>query len=234
MPKKKKSSADKTYMIATDVAYAPFEYKNDKQELVGIDISLLSEIAKDQNFKYKIVPLSFNSAMAGLESNKFDGVIAGALITEQRKLRYDFSNGYLKSEPAMAVRSDNNNIKSYEDLRGKKVAIKTGTESGNFANSIKNKYGFITKEFEDTPLSYEDVKSGNSVACFEDFPPLSYAIKQGLELKIIEHETECDSQCGFIVAKGKNQELLSMFNEGLSNIKKNGKYDEIIAKYISN
>ncbi len=79
---------------------------------------------------------------------------------------------------------------------------------------------------------YEDVKSGNSVACFEDYPVMGYGIKTGNGLKMVT-EMEQGSSYGFAVLKGKNAELLAKFNAGLENIKANGKYDEIINTYIS-
>ncbi|MPN22758.1 hypothetical protein SDC9_170142 [bioreactor metagenome] len=78
---------------------------------------------------------------------------------------------------------------------------------------------------------YMDVMSGNSVACFEDYPVMGYAITQGVELKMVT-DMEQGSSYGFAVGKGKNTELLDMFNKGLENLKANGKYQEILDKYI--
>lgn len=79
---------------------------------------------------------------------------------------------------------------------------------------------------------YEDVKSGNSVACFDDYPVLGYAITKGQPLKMVG-DLQKGSSYGFAVSKGKNAELLKMFNAGLKNLKSNGKYDQIINTYIS-
>ena len=78
---------------------------------------------------------------------------------------------------------------------------------------------------------YQDVIAGNSVACFEDYPVVGYAISQGLALKMVT-EKEKGSSYGFAVSKGQNAELLKMFNDGLANLKANGKYQEILDKYI--
>lgn len=79
---------------------------------------------------------------------------------------------------------------------------------------------------------YMDVTSGNSVACFEDYPVMGYGISQGNGLKMVT-EMEQGAPYGFAVMKGKNSELLTMFDKGLENIKANGKYQEILDKYIS-
>lgn len=223
---------EKVYNIATDTTFAPFEFQNDAGEYVGIDIEILAAIAEDQGFKYELNPLGFNAAVAALESNQTDGVIAGMSITAERQKKYDFSAPYYDSGVVMAIKADNTAIKTYDDLKGKKVAVKTGTEGATFAESIKDQYGFELVYFDESPLMYEDVKTGNSVACFEDYPVMGYGITQGNGLKMVT-DMEKGSSYGFAVLKGKNTDLLTMFDTGLTNIKENGKYQEIIDKYIA-
>lgn len=222
----------KTYNIATDTTFAPFEFQNDAGEYVGIDIEILAAIAEDQGFEYELNPLGFSAAVAALESNQTDGVIAGMSITAERQEKYDFSTAYYDSGVVMAIKADNDAIKSYDDLKGLKVAVKTGTEGATFAESIKDQYGFELVYFDESPLMYEDVKTGNSVACFEDYPVMGYGITQGNGLKMVT-DMEKGSSYGFAVLKGKNTELLDMFNKGLEDIKANGKYQEILDKYIA-
>ena len=220
------------YKIATDTTFAPFEFQNDAGKYVGIDIDILAAIAADQGFKYELSPLGFNAAVAALESNQADGVIAGMSITAERQKKYDFSAPYYDSGVVMAVSASNDTIKSYKDLAGKKVAVKTGTEGATFAESIKDANGFELVYFDESPMMYEDVKTGNTVACFEDYPVMGYGISQGNGLKMVT-DMEKGSSYGFAVLKGKNTELLKMFDAGLKNIKANGKYQEILDKYIS-
>ncbi len=220
------------YNIATDTTFAPFEFQNEAGDYVGIDIEILAAIAEDQGFEYELSPLGFNAAVAALESNQADAVIAGMSINEDRLKKYDFSAPYYDSGVVMAVSAANETIKSYEDLAGMKVAVKTGTEGSTFAESIKDTYGFELVYFDESPFMYEDVKTGNSVACFEDYPVMGYGISQGNGLKMVT-DMEQGSSYGFAVMKGKNTELLEMFNTGLANIIENGKYQEIIDSYIS-
>lgn len=220
-----------TYKIGMDTTFAPFEFQNDAGEYVGIDVELIKAIAEDQGFNVDIQSLGFNAAVQALEAGQVDGVIAGMSITDERKQKFDFSEPYFDSGVVMGVKEDNEDIKSYDDLKGKKVAVKIGTEGQTFAESIKDKYGFTTVTFDDSNAMYLDVKSGNSVACFEDYPVLGYSISQNNGLKMVT-EKEQGSSYGFAVNKGKNAELLEQFNEGLANLKENGKYDEILDTYI--
>lgn len=221
----------KKYLIATDTTFAPFEFEDASGKFVGIDMDLLEAIAADQGFEYEIQVLGFNAAVQALESKQTDGVIAGMSITEDRQKKFDFSEPYFDSGVVMGIAEKDETTKSYEDLRGKKVAVKTGTEGSTFAESIKEQYGFETVYFEDSSSIYEDVKAGNSIACFEDYPTLGYAITQNVGLKTVT-EKEKGSSYGFAVGKGANPELLEMFNKGLANIKASGKYQEILDKYI--
>ncbi len=220
------------YIIATDTTFAPFEFQAEDGSYVGIDIELLAAIAEDQGFEYELQPLGFSAAVTALESSQADGVIAGMSITDERKQKYDFSAAYYDSGVVMAIAADNEEIKSYDDLAGKRVAVKTGTEGATFAESIKDQYGFEIAYFDESPFMYEEVKAGNSAACFEDYPVMGYGISQGNGLKMVT-DMEKGSSYGFAVLKGKNTDLLKMFDEGLKNIRENGKYQEILDKYIS-
>ena len=225
------SSDDNHYTIATDTTFAPFEFEDKDGNRVGIDVELLDAIAKDQGFTYDLQALGFDAAVSALESGQVDGVIAGMSITDERKEKFDFSEPYFDSGIMCAVRSDSD-ITSYDQLAGQNVAVKTGTEGARYAESIKDQYGFTITQFQDSANMYEEVKGGNSVACFEDYPVMGYGISQGNGLKMVT-DMEKGSSYGFAVMKGKNTELLEMFNAGLENIKANGKYQEIIDTYIA-
>lgn len=225
------SGSDKTYLIATDVTFAPFEFQDEKGNFVGIDMDLLAAIAADQGIDHEIKPLGFNAAVQALQSRQVDGVIAGMSITDQRKQVFDFSDPYFQSGVQLAVAKSNDSIKSYEDLRGKRVAVKTGTEGATYAESIREQYGFTIVTFDDSASMYDDVRTGNSVAVFDDYPVLLYGIAQGNGLKAVGDKVAGNSY-GFAVAKGQNAELLTKFNRGLANLKASGEYDEIVNRYL--
>ena len=221
----------KTYVIATDTTFAPFEFENDNGEMVGIDLDLLAAIAEDQGFEYELQVIGFSAAVTALEAGEVDGVIAGMSITDERAQKYDFSEPYFDSGVGMAVAADSD-IKSYEDLAGLQVAAKIGTEGCAFAESIADQYGFTIAQFEDSATMYQDVLSGTSAACFDDYPVLGYEISRGTPLAL-PMPMERGSSYGFATLKGAAPELVEMFNAGLENLKASGKYDEIINTYIS-
>lgn len=223
------AASEKTYTIDTDVTFPPFVYANTENKYVGIDLDLLRAIAKEEGFKVKIRPVGFNAAVQSVSAGQADGMIAGMSITEERKQKFDFSDPYYSAGIVMAVK-DGSGIKNLSELKGKKVAVKTGTAGADYANSLKDKYGFEIVTFDDSDGVYNDVINGNSAACFEDSAVMYYAIKNGLDLKVVTKPANT-TETGFAVKKGQNQELLKMFNEGLAKLKANGEYDKIIKKY---
>lgn len=224
------NSGAKKYVIATDTAFPPFEFTNADQKFVGIDVDILAAIAEDQGFEYELNSLGFDAALAAVQSGQADGVIAGMSITDERKQKFDFSEAYYDADVTIGV-APNSDIASFEDLKDKKVAVKTGTNGSDYAKSIADEYHLTITEFKDSPTMYQDVILGNTVACFEDFPVMSYNVQQGAALKVPEGVTAAGSSYGFAVSKGKNAELLEMFDEGLKNIKASGKYQEIVDSY---
>lgn len=219
-----------SYIIATDTVFAPFEFTDADNNFVGIDVDLLAAIAEDQGFKYELQSLGFDAALLAVESGQADGVIAGMSITEARKEKFDFSDSYYDAGVTMAV-AKGSSVASFDDLKDQKVAVKTGTNGSEFAKSIADQYGFEIVEFADSPTMYQDVITGNTVACFEDYPVMAYNIQQGAGMEMPGDVNESTTPYGFAVKKGENAELLAMFQAGLANIKANGKYDEIVAKY---
>lgn len=221
-----------TYKIGTDSTFAPFEFQNEQNEYVGIDIDLLKAIAEDQGFKVDINPLGFDTSIQAVQSKQIDGMIAGMSITEERKKVFDFSDPYFDSGIQMAVKKDDQSIQSYEDLKGKTVGAKVGTESATFLEKNQKKYGYKIKSYDDATGLYGSIRNGTVAAVFDDYPVVGYAITKGENLKLIG-SPERGNSYGFAVKKGQNKELLEKFNAGLKKLKESGKYDEIIATYIT-
>ena len=228
-------ASDKTWVIAMDTVFRPFEYTDENGDFVGIDVDIIKAVAADQGFKIDIQSLGWDAAVAAVQSGQADGLIAGASITDERKANgWIFSDSYYDSSQIFAVAADSD-IASFEDLKGKNVAVKNGTQGAAFAESLKDEYGFTTTVFEDSPTMYQDVVAGNSVACVEDKPIIQdWIANKGLGLKVVDSMESDPAPYGFAIMNEANQELLDMFNAGLADIKANGVYDEILAKYLGN
>lgn len=227
------SESGKTvYKVGIDTTYPPFEYEVDGK-YVGIDVDLINAIAEDQGFEVQLEAMDFKGIIPALQAGQLDISMGGMSITEERKKVVDFTEPYFDAGVSLVVKGDNTEIQSVEDLKGKKVAVKKGTVGANYAESIVNDIGFEIVQFDDSPSMFLEVQNGNAVALFEDYPVISYAIaQQDLGLKVVGDRLN-DDQYGIGVLKGKNQEILEKINQGLKNLKENGKYQEIIDKYLA-
>ncbi len=226
------SGEAKHFVIATDTVFRPFEFTDDSGAFVGIDVDILAAIAEDQGFTYDLNSLGWDSAIAACQAGQADGMIAGASITDERKSNgWIFSDGYYQATQCMAVAADSD-ITGFDGLSGQTVAVKTGTQGAAYAESLQAEYGFEITYMDDSPTMYQAVTGGQAVACFEDTPIMADSIKSGVALKIVEGSENEGSPYGFAVFSADKQELIDLFNAGLANIKANGKYDEILAKYL--
>ena len=226
-------TAEKDYVIATDKGFNPFEFQDAEGNIVGIDMDILAAIAEDQGFTYDLQYIGWDAAIAACQAGQADGMIAGASITDERKASgWIFSEGYYEATQGMAVEK-NSAIAGFADLSGKKVAVKNGTMSNQYAESIKAEFGFEVVTFATSDDMYQAVIGGQVDACLDDTPVLKYKIKAGeLDMKFVEGTENSPAQYGFAIFDAANQELVDKFNAGLANIKANGTYDEIIAKYL--
>lgn len=230
----KESDADgKVWVVATDTVFKPFEYTNADGEFVGIDVDILAAIAEDQGFEYKLNSLGWDASIAACQSGQADAMIAGASITQDRiDSGWTFSDGYYQATQCVAVAEDST-ISGFEDLKGLKIAVKTGTQGAGYAEKMKDQYGYDIAYYEDSPTMYQAVMGGQAAACFEDTPIMKASIADGdLSMKVVEGTENEGAPYGLAIFNEDNQKFLDMFNDGLKNIKENGKYDEIIAKYL--
>ena len=227
------AASGKKWVIASDTVFKPFEYTDASGNFVGIDVDIVAAVAADHGFDYEIKSLGWDAAIAACQAGQADGMIAGASITEERKANgWLFSDGYYTATQSMTVAADSD-ITGFDGLKGKDVAVKTGTQGAAYAETLKDEYGFNLVYFEDSPTMYQAVLGGQCVACFEDTPIMQATIKDnGLALKCLEDTANAGGDYGFAIFNADNQELLDMFNKGLANIKANGTYDQILAKYL--
>ena len=225
----KAADTAKTYIIYSDNAFAPFEYLDTAtNKYVGVDMDIMAAIAEDQGIKYEMHNEGFDASMGAVQSGQADAMIAGMTITDERKQTFDFSDPYFDDGQVIVAKAGT----KLEDLKGKTVAAKTSTVGGEYAESIKDQYGFTINYYEGSDNMYQAVMTGADVACVEDFSVIGYAIKSGqVDLTIISEQPANVKGYGFATQKGKNAELIEKFNAGLKNIKDNGKYKEILAKY---
>lgn len=223
---------EKKYVIAMDTVFKPFEYTDANGDFVGIDVDIIKAVAEDQGINIDIQSLGWDSAIAACQAGQADGMIAGASITEERvNSGWIFSDPYYTATQCVAVAKDAS-FKEIKDLKGKTIAVKTGTQGEDYAKKLAKKYDFKLVNFDDSPTMYQAVEGGQADACFEDTPIMKATIKDGSKLKVLDGSENEGGNYGFVIFNKDNQELLDYFNAGLKNIKANGTYDKILETYL--
>jgi polar amino acid transport system substrate-binding protein len=224
--------AGKKFVFASDATFPPMDLVDKDKNIVGFDMDMIAAIAKDQGFQAEIKNTAWDGIFAGLEGGAYDAVLSAVSITDERKKTYDFSDPYLLSGQAVIVRSDETAIKGKNDLTGKKVGAQIGTTG---ADEVKNIQGVTAKTYDTIDLAMMDLANGQVDAVVVDYPVASnYALVSPQfkgKLQIVG-DRFTNEPYGLTVQKGDPKKLLPLFNQGLKDIKANGTYNQIYAKWI--
>lgn len=227
------NTEEKVYIVGTEPTFPPFEMLDETTgEITGFDIELIKAIADDQGFKVEVQNLGFDGLIPAVQTGNIDIVASGMSIRLDRAEQVDFSEPYIDAGLAIAVPVNNEDIQGEEDLAGKTVAVQIGTTGAAKAQELKDA-GIIKeiKTFNTVDVVMMELINGGVDAVINDLPVTeAYMAKQPGKIKIVGDVLESDSY-GFAVRKG-NTELLEKINAGLNNLKENGTFDELLAKYF--
>lgn len=214
--------------IGTEGTYPPFSFHDASGTLTGFDVEIGREVAKRLNVKADFVESKWDGLIAGLDARRYDAVINQVSITPARQQKYDFSAPYLESKGVLIVRSDNNTIKTFDDLKGKKSAH---TLTSNFAQLARS-YGAEVVGTDGFNQSIDLVASGRADATIND--NLSYLDfkkhKPDANVKIAATRTDAEQE-GILLRKG-NPELKAAIDKALGEIKSDGTWQRISQHYF--
>lgn len=223
--------ADEVIDIVFDSTYAPFEFKDSDQVYKGLDVDIINQVAKRSGWNVNQTFPGFDAAVNAVQSGSADALMAGTTITEARKKVFTFSDPYFDTKIVIATSKDKP-IQSYSELKGKVVGVKNGTAAQTFLDEHKDKYSYTVKTFDTGDLMYNSLAAGAVDAIMDDEAVIQYAIQQGQDLSI-DIEGEAIGSFGFAVKKGSQYEyLIEDFNKALTEMKKDGTYEEIMVKWL--
>ncbi len=222
--------AAKVLKVGAETTFPPFEFQDEQsKEYVGFDMDLARAIGKQMGYEVKIESMGFDGLIPALEGGNIDVIVSGMSITPERSAKVNFSKPYYKSGLSIVVKADNNVIKGFKDLEGKKIAVQIGTTGAQEAKKIK---GAIVREFNSNAESYMELKAGGVDAVVNDLPVNQYYMaKSGDKTAKLLSEISNAEEYGMAMAK-KNTELTEKVNKALEELKKNGEYDKIYEKWF--
>ena len=123
--------------VGTESTFRPFEFRNDKNEIVGFDIDLINAVGAKLGKKIEIVDTAFDSLIPSLLTKKIDIIAAGMSATAERAKKVAFSETYYSTPDAIVVKTENADIKATKDLAGRIGTVQTGTIQDSFITSVK-------------------------------------------------------------------------------------------------
>ena len=216
-------------VIATEGDWAPWTYHDESNTLMGFDVELGKKLAEYIGVEARFEETNWDAILAGVDSGRFDIACNGVGYTEKRAESYNFSTPYVYTEMVLVVRADNEDIKSLDDLKGKKTA-----------NSPNSTYA-MRSEAAGAEVVYVDTLGETMEMLLQGRVEATLNAKDSVDSYLAEHpEAQIKivmSVAGEPVAipmqKGeRTKTLVEEINRILEEARQNGKLAELSSKYF--
>ena len=219
-----------TLIVAMEGAWSPWTYHDDTDTLVGYDVEVSRAIAEYLGVEPEYVEGEWDGLFAGLDAGRYDIVCNGVEVTEERAKSYDFSEPYAYIHTALAVRSDNTDITSFEDLAGKTTANSIASTYMTLAES----YGAEVLGVDTLDETIQMLLAGrvdatlNADVSFYDY----LNVHPDAGFKIVAQTEDASHVCIPVKNDGNSDTLLAAINEAIEALRADGTLTEISEKYF--
>lgn len=218
--------------VAMEGTWAPWTYHDEDDNLVGFDVEVAATVAEKLGVEVVYEEGEWDGLLAGVEAGRYDIMVNGVGYTEERTKAYDFSDPYCFNKTALIVRSDNEEIKTFEDLDGKT----TCNSANSTYQTVAESFGANVLDVETLDGTLEMVLAGperadatlNAEVSFLDYMNQH----PDAELKIVDYYSEVEKVC-IIMPKGSSSDnLREAINAALAELKEDGTLEELSNKYF--
>ncbi|WP_313638331.1 amino acid ABC transporter substrate-binding protein [Paenibacillus sp.] len=214
--------------IGTEGTYAPFTYHDASGKLTGFDVEIAEEVAKRLGVEPEFFETQWDGIFAGMDAKRFDVIFNEVSINEDRKVKYDFSEPYIVSKAVLIVSENNEDIKTFADLKGKKA----GQSLTSNLSDIARENGAEIVATDGFNQAMDLLTSGRIDATVND--GLSYLDlkkqKPDVKIKVVD-EIPDGSKSAAVFLKG-NDELVKAVSDAIVEMKSDGTYLKISEKYF--
>lgn len=227
-------------VVGISASPKPFNYQDENGELTGLEVDMLNHIAEENNIDLSYEITEFESMFVGLDAGRYDLIIGNISKKPEREEKYLFSSEpYFKSEIALITAEDNTDIKSVEDLGGKKVPAGAGRANALFMESYNEEHpdNPIDIQYTDADASAAliDLYNGRYDACIYNTTYVSSLTKEyGYHFNVYEipNADEIEKPEAWILFSKTNTQLRDFFDEQLTKMKQDGSLSELSIKYF--
>lgn len=217
-------------VIAMEGQWAPWTYHDESGELVGYDTEVGKAIAEKLGVEAEFIEGEWDGLFTGLDGGRYDVIINGVEITEERTQKYDFATPYAYIKTALVVAKGNSDIKSFDDLNGKKTSNSLGS---TYADMAADK-GAEVQNVDTLSETIDMVTSGrvdatlNAEVSFYDY------LKEHPDAPIdIVALTDEASQVAIPLVKGNdNASLKAAIDKAVDELSKDGTLTALSEKYF--
>ncbi len=218
-------------VIGTSADYPPYEFHKEvdgKDQIVGFDISIAQELAKDLGVELEVKDMAFDGLLVALQSDKIDMVFAGMTPTEERKENADFSDIYYTATHRFIVRSgDETGITKMEDLKGKKIGVQKGSVQEGIAQA--NFDAADIKSLDKVTDLVLDLKNNKVDAVLAEEPVAKINVEKNSGIAIADQLVVNDPDGGSAIAMKKNSpELQAEVNKVIKQLQDDKKIDQFV------
>ena len=222
-----------TLRVGMEPGYMPFEMTNKKGEIIGFDVDMAKRIAKAMGVELELVSTAWDGIIPALITKKFDIIMSGMTLTQERNLKISFADPYIVIGQSILVdKKLAGEIKSYKDLNDPKFTVtsKLGTTGEQAIKRLIPKATY--KSFEVESEAALEVLTGKADATIYDLPfCATFMAQQGAGKLIFLDEPFTYEPLAWAIRKG-DPDFMNWLNNFLRQVKNDGRYDQIYNKWI--
>lgn len=219
-----------TIIIGLEGDWAPWSFVDENDELTGFDVEVARAIAAKLGVEVQFIPGEWDGLFAGMDAGRYDIVINGVEVTPERTEKYDFTDPYAYIRTALIVRGDNESIKTFDDLKGKKTANSIASTYMNLAEDYgATCYGVDTLDETLTMVLQGRVDATlNAIVSYTDY----MAQHPDANLKVAA-TTEDASNVAIPMRKGEETaSLMEAINVAIAQLHEEGVIAELSLKFF--
>lgn len=213
----------------------PFSFKDERGQVVGIDIEILQKIGEMEGFKVNIYGENWNNVFQTVDEDKYQIAFGGLNYTPEREQKYALTQSYYHNPAALMYKKDaKSQPKTLTELTGLTIGVVAGTKQDREISALIDTN---IVRYETFARAYHALQKDEVQVAIYDMPTMQYTIKQNPQnanlFQIVDYEGKENRNANAVMLlKKTDQELTNKINRGLKALQDNGQIDAISKKYL--